>query len=156
MKMNILFVCTGNISRSFLAEMLFREEIAQHCLDGVSVKSAGVLVYPGNPPDANMVAFLEEKGIAVGDHGSRQLAKVEVDWADLILVMQREHADMIKGEWPEAGKKVALLGRYLTAAGMEEDIGDPYGRSAYHYRVVQSQIALAVKSLADRLSAGQI
>lgn len=155
MKMNILFVCSGNISRSFLAEMLFREEIAQRGLDGVFVKSAGVMAYPGNPPDPRMVEFLAENGIALEDHGSRQLARVEVDWADIILVMQKEHADMIKEQWPEAGKKVSLLGRYLTAAEIEEDIGDPYGRSPYHYRVVQSQIAMAVKTLAERILTGQ-
>lgn len=154
--MNILFICSGNISRSFLAEMLLRDEIAQRGLDGVSVKSAGVLAYPGSPPDPRMVEFLDEQGIAVDDHGSRQLAKVEVDWADVILVMQKEHADMIKEEWPGAETKVGMLGRYLTTAGIEEDIGDPYGRSPYHYRVVQSQIALAVKSLADQIMSGHV
>ena len=154
--MNILFVCSGNISRSFLAEILLKEEITQRGLERVSVKSAGVLAYPGNPPDPRMVEFLDEQGIAAGGHSSRQLAKVEVDWADLILVMQKEHADMIKKEWLGAKEKVALLGRYLSAAGIEEDIGDPYGRSPYHYRVVQSQIAMAVKSLAERIMTGQM
>ena len=154
--MNILFVCSGNISRSFLAEMLLKEEISQRGLDGVFVKSAGVLAYPGNPADPRMVAFLDEQGIAAEEHGSRQLAKVEVDWADHILVMQKEHAEMIKKEWPGVKKKVALLGRYLSAAEIEEDIGDPYGRSPYHYRVVQSQITMAVKSLADRIMTGQV
>ena len=90
--MNILFVCSGNISRSFLAEMLLKNEVTQRSLEGVSVKSAGVLAYPGNPPDPRMVEFLDEQGIAAGDHSSRQIAKVEVDWADLIPVMQKEHA----------------------------------------------------------------
>jgi hypothetical protein len=51
---------------------------------------------------------------------------------------------------------VALLGRYLTAAEIDEDIGDPYGRSPYHYRLVQSQISMAIKTLADRIEAGQV
>ncbi len=155
-QMNILFVCSGNICRSFLAEMLLREEIAQRGLERVSVKSAGVLVYPGNPADPRMVEFLDEQGIAAGDHGSRQLAKVEVDWSDLILVMEKEHADMIKKEWPGAEEKVVLLGRYLSATEIEEDISDPYGRSTYHYRVVQSQISIAVKALVERIITGRI
>jgi len=155
-QMNILFVCSGNISRSFLAEMLLKEEIAQRGLERVSVKSAGVLAYPGSPADPRMVEFLDEQGIAAGDHGSRQLAKVEVDWADLILVMKKEHVDMIKKEWPGAEKKMALLGKYISAAEIEEDISDPYGRSPYHYRVVQSQITMAVKSLVERIITGRI
>ena len=152
--MNILFICSGNVSRSFLAEILFREEILQRSLNDVSVKSAGVLAYPGSPPDPRMVEFLVEQGIAFEDHSSRQLAKVEVDWADHIFVMQREHAAMIMEEWPEAERKVALLGKYLTASGIDEDISDPYGRSPYHYRLVQSQITMAVKALADGIESG--
>lgn len=152
--MNILFVCSGNICRSFLADMLLREEIVRRGLGNVSVSSAGVLAYPGNPPDPRMVEFLVEKGIPVREHLSRQIGKRDVDWADLILVMERGHAQMIRQEWPEAEKKLGLLGRYLTTPGIEEDISDPYGRSPYHYRIVRSQITMAVKSLAERLLSG--
>ena len=152
--MNILFVCSGNVSRSFLAEMLLREEIVQRGLKNHFVRSAGVLAYPDSPPDPRMVQFLVEKEIPAGEHGARQIGKGDIDWADVILVMQREHAEMISQEWPEAEKKLELLGRYLTPAGIEEEIADPYGASSYHYRVVQSQIVMAVRSLAERLLSG--
>lgn len=152
--MNILFVCSGNVSRSFLAEMLLRKEIVQRGLKNHLVRSAGLLAYPDSPPDLRMVEFLVENEIPFKEHAARQVSKKDVDWADVILVMQREHAEMIRQEWPEAEKKLGLLGRYLTPAGMEEEIADPYGRSSYHYRVVQSQIVMAVRSLAERLSSG--
>lgn len=152
--MNILFVCSGNVSRSFLAEMLLREEILQRGIENHFVRSAGLLSYPDSPPDPRMVEFLVEQEIPVGEHSARQIAKKDVDWADLILVMQREHAEMIRQEWPEAEERLGLLGKYLTPAGTEEDIADPYGGSSYHYRVVQSQIVMAVRSLAERLLSG--
>jgi len=152
--MNILFVCSGNVSRSFLAERLLVEHIVQQGLKSLFVRSAGLLAYPDSPPDPRMVEFLIEQEIPVGEHTARQITKEDIDWADLILVMQREHAEMIRLEWPEAEDKLGLLGAYLTPAGIEEDIADPYGRSAYHYRVVQSQIVMAVKSLAERVLSG--
>ena len=77
--MNILFVCTGNVSRSFLAHKLLENEIQVHELHDVSVSSAGLYAYPGNPPDPKIVDYLLKKGIRVERHEARQIAKEEGD-----------------------------------------------------------------------------
>ena len=145
--MNILFVCTGNISRSFLAEMLLKNEIESLELDNISTSSAGMFAYPGNPPDSEMVEYLTKMGIPIKDHESRQIAKEDVEWADNILVMEKEHTRMIEKLWPEAEAKVELLGNYISDGQDADDIVDPFGRTPYHYRLAQSQITLAVRSL---------
>lgn len=145
--MNILFVCTGNISRSFLAEMLLKNEIESLELDNISTSSAGTFAYPGNPPDSEMVEYLTKMGIPIKDHESRQIAKEDVEWADNILVMEKEHTRMIEKLWPEAEAKVELLGNYISDGRDADDIVDPFGRTPYHYRLAQSQITLAVRSL---------
>ena len=43
--MNILFVCSGNISRSFLAQRLLENELASMAVEGVTVASAGLHAY---------------------------------------------------------------------------------------------------------------
>jgi len=152
--MNILFLCTGNVSRSYLAEALLKNEL--QCLkhaDGFSVFSAGLHAFPGSPPDPNMAAFLREKGIEMKSHGARQVREEDLEWADLILVMEKSHGEIIKQTWPRETKKVKLLGAYVASALGEEEITDPYGRSPYHYRLAQARIALAVKSLAKSLIA---
>ena len=150
--MNILFVCSANISRSFLAEMLLRNEIELLNLDDISVSSAGLFAYPGVPPDSEMVSYLSNMGIPVKSHESRKMTEVDVDWADLILVMERGHAEMIKESWPKADAKVELLGSLLSPVGYADDVIDPFRRTPYHYRLAQSQITLAVKALVDRLT----
>jgi protein-tyrosine-phosphatase len=152
--MNILFLCTGNVSRSYLAEALLKNEL--QCLnhaDGFSVFSAGLHAFPGSPPDPNMAAFLMEKGIEMKSHGARQVREEDLEWADLILVMEKSHGEIIKQTWPRETGKVKLLGAYVASALGEEEITDPYGRSPYHYRLAQARIALAVKSLAKSLIA---
>ena len=152
--MNILFLCTGNVSRSYLAEALLKNEL--QCLnhaDGFSVFSAGFHAFPGSPPDPNMAAFLREKGIEMKSHGARQVREEDLEWADLILVMEKSHGEIIKQTWPRETGKVKLLGAYVASALGEEEITDPYGRSPYHYRLAQARIALAVKSLAKSLIA---
>lgn len=153
--MNILFVCTGNISRSFLAEMLLKNEIESLELDNISTSSAGMFAYPGNPPDSEMVEYLTKMGIPIKDHESRQIAKEDVEWADNILVMEKEHTRMIEKLWPEAEAKVELLGNYISDGQDADDIVDPFGRTPYHYRLAQSQITLAVRSLVKNLLASR-
>lgn len=151
--MNILFVCTGNVSRSFLAETLMREEIRARKLNDVSVASAGVHAYPGSPPDPLIVEYLEGKGIPVQRHEARQMTAQEAEWADLILVMENLHVRMIEESWPEVKDKVALLLKYTAVAPGVEEIIDPYGRTTYHYRLAEAQIDLAVRALGNSLSA---
>jgi protein arginine phosphatase len=149
--MNILFVCTGNISRSYLAEMLLKHEISQNQAHGVCVASAGTLDYDGMPADPVMIKYLTELNISTGEHLSRTISEEDVEWADLILVMEKKHKHFIKANWPGACSKVERLGRYISPEQPEDDIIDPYGNSIYHYRVVQSQITSAVKTLFTKL-----
>ncbi len=149
--MNILFVCTANISRSFLSERLFKHKINKNQLEGIAVKSAGVMALPGSPPDPKMVDYLNSLGISSSDnHQSRQLDKEIAEWADHIFVMEKDHYDRIKSAFPEAKHKVELLGKYISSDGSEDDIVDPFGRSSFHYRLSQSQIQMAVDGVFDK------
>ncbi len=150
--MNILFVCTGNVSRSFLAETLMRDEIRSRELKDVSVASAGIHAYPGSPPDPLMVAYLEEKGVSFQRHAATQMTDQDAAWADLILVMESVQLRMIEESWPEFKDKVALLMKYTAVAPGVEEIIDPFGRTEYHYRLAEAQIDMAVKALGESLS----
>jgi protein-tyrosine phosphatase len=145
--MNILFVCSGNVSRSFLAEALLTSELKALKVDDVSVSSAGLRAFPGSPPDPQMTAYLSSVGVSFEPHEARQVSQQELDWADLILVMERSQETDVEKLWPEAKQKVQRLGKCVTG-GWEDDILDPFGKTPYHYRLAQSQITLAVKSLA--------
>jgi len=149
--MNILFVCSGNVSRSYLAEMLLRHEVQRAALSNISISSAGLFAYPGSSPDHHMVEYLQKRGIDPGDHEARQMSKEDIGWADLILVMEKEQKEMIDARWSEAGGKVELLGRYSSGGPIADDIVDPFGRSSYHYRLSQAQIGLAIESLVKRV-----
>jgi protein-tyrosine-phosphatase len=149
--MNILFLCTGNISRSYLAETLFKYELEQNHIKGIDVSSAGILDNNDMPADSQMVNYLKTMNIPVKDHLSKKITLDDVEWSDLILVMENRHRDYIHERWPEADLKVERLGRYISHDQIEEDIIDPYGKTLYHYRVVQTQIGMAVKALFNKL-----
>jgi protein-tyrosine-phosphatase len=149
--MNVLLVCSGNVSRSFLAEVLLKRELQSLGKQEVAVASAGLYAYPGNSPDPQMVDYLAKAGIAYEPHEARGMTREDAAWADRIVVMEKDHARAIELAWPEAAAKVELLSRYFSGDWAEDDVMDPYGKSPYHYRVVQSQISLAVQNLARRI-----
>ena len=153
--MNILFVCSANISRSFLAEMLLKNEVEKLKLDNISVTSAGVHAIPGNPPDHEMVDYLTKMGISAEEHESKQITEQDVDWSDFIFVMENDHKTTIEGMWPQSEGKVELLGKFMSGGPVADDIVDPYHRSPYHYRLAQSQITLSIKSLIKQVVLNQ-
>lgn len=146
--MNVLLVCSGNVSRSFLAEVLLKRELQSLGKPDVGVASAGLYAYPGTPADPRMVEYLAEAGIAYEPHEARGMTREDAGWADRIVVMEKDHARSVGLIWPEAEAKVELLSRYFSGDWTEDDVMDPYGKSPYHYRVVQSQISLGVQNLA--------
>ncbi len=145
--MNLLFVCTGNISRSYLAKTLLLNEINKNHTAGINVSSAGTGAYPGSKADPEMVKYLRDKEIPEGKHFSCMISEDDVNRADLILVMERHHRDYIIREWPEAESKIRMFAKYIAPDQLEDEIMDPYGRSPYHYRLVQAQIEMAVSNL---------
>ena len=149
--MNILFVCTANISRSFLAQHLLRHELRSHEIYDISVSSAGVNANPDASADPKMVDHLLRKGIRSEEHKARQITKEDVDWAHRILVMERRHAEILEEMWPEAKTKVDFLGRFTSGGLIDDDIFDAFGKSPYHYRVTEAQISLGIEALAKEL-----
>ncbi len=153
--MNILFVCTGNISRSFLAEKLLKNEVATLKLMNICTLSVGLFAYPGSQPDPIMVDYLSKRGIPEERHEAKQITKEHVEWSDLILVMEKGHARMIEESWPEVKGKVELLGQLASEGQHKDDVIDPFGKSPYHYRLAQAQITMAIHSLVKRLISDQ-
>lgn len=147
--MNILFVCTANVSRSFTAEMLLKHEIEQLNLSHIAVSSAGLYAFPGSSPDPKMVEHLENTGVIVDDHESRLMTVEDVEWADIILVMENAHRLQIEGKWPSATEKLGLLGSFVSGDQNADDIVDPFMKSPFHYRLARSQITLAIKNLVN-------
>ena len=84
----ILTVCTANICRSPLMEMLLRRNLDS---DVVDVASAGVQGWDSQPMDPDAAEQLRRLGSDTGEFRSRPLTAKIVESADLILTATREH-----------------------------------------------------------------
>ena len=138
----IVFVCTGNICRSPIAEGIARQLEKRHG-SGVEFASAGTHAAPDLAATPAAVAAAGNIGVALRWHRSRQLTPQIVAEADLLVALDQEHADYIAEHFP--GARMELLDR----------VPDPYGMSEEVYRQVTDQIAIAVERRAgDWPSAG--
>ena len=153
--MNILFVCTANVSRSFLAEQLFRHEAKKAGIAKVEAASAGVADLSGSPPDPKMIEHLFKQGIGFDRHAARPVDSELVQWADRIFVMEEVQAEILRQQYPQSIEKIALLGGCIPPGDPSVDIADPFVQSTFHYRTAISQITLAVKNLAAAIAAEQ-
>ena len=84
-----MFVCTGNICRSPMAEAILRARATDAGID-VSVSSAGLL-FEGLPAERGAIAALERMGIEVSHHEARIIGPDILGPADLVLGMEHRH-----------------------------------------------------------------
>jgi len=102
----ILFVCTGNAARSVMAATMMKAKSPEHAIRG-----AGTLSIPGLPMSQRTRSALAGMGLSDPDHRSRQLEKEDCEWADLIIVFEKEHIEYFKRHHVESLQKTGSLPR---------------------------------------------
>ena len=138
--LRICFVCTGNICRSPMAEVVFRSmaggvTLADGSLlaDHLVVSSAGTSGWhQGEPMDPRALDVLVGHGYA--DHGHRA-RPFDTDWfasTDLVVCLDRGHRQTLVGlarGWAGDNRfddRLVLLREFDPGAGGGLDVPDPY------------------------------
>lgn len=111
MTYRVLVVCTGNICRSPMGEVVLRDHLAENGIDDVEVTSAGVSPEEtGNPIDRRARAVLKEFGHELpADHSAHRATADELRDADLILAMTTGHAHTLRSMLNELGQDLAKV-----------------------------------------------
>ena len=141
---NILFVCTGNICRSPMAEYMLASRLSDKT--DWDVRSAGVFAGNGMVASRLSVETLDEIGIDMRSHRSRALGRELVDWASVVVVMTGSHRDQISTLFPDAMEKVFLL-KSFDPECRSGDVEDPIGLPIGVYRSVRGQVESALPEL---------
>lgn len=135
---NILFVCTGNICRSPMAEYILRTRVDDK---KINVSSAGTHALVAYPADSAVLHVMQSKGLDLSLHRARQINESLIDNSDLILTMSSEQKKYLEKYYLNACGKVFRIGEWS-----EFDVMDPYKRP----KVVFEQVyALLMQGIDD-------
>ncbi len=150
----LLFVCTGNVCRSPMAEGIFRRAVRGR--DDYRAISAGLGALEGQPPSAHAIQALAELGIDISGLRSRLLSPEVVQQADYIFGMTHSHIDTVMMLYPMSAEKTFLLREFdETLDYFEKDISDPIGGSYEVYLNCRDQIEQGIASILRFLDQGQ-
>ena len=143
----ILFVCTGNVCRSPMAEELLRAALKRD--PNYRVLSAGIGALDGQPVTEESVVAMAELGHDIAAHASQSLRIPLIESADFIFTMTRQQQSAIQTLYPMALEKTFLLREFEDAEIIGKDVADPIGQSLEVYRRTRDQINRALPSIIE-------
>lgn len=117
-RVQILFVCTGNLCRSPMAEALLRQKLDTEFHDRVIVISAGThAMYdlPATFRGQEAAMFYE---INLSQFRSQPITPHLLNHSDLILVMEPGHAEIIRQMNPTAAPRTFLLREFARSSDL--------------------------------------
>lgn len=158
--MHLLFVCTGNICRSPVAERL-TTAFSTRLAFGLTASSAGTHAAVGHSIHKEAADIIEAYGGDISNFSARQMTPKIANSADLVLTMTRDQRDLVMELAPRQFRKTFTLyeaAHLISNAGARDldqladvrwslpaseivDICDPIGQSAEVFQIVGAQIA---------------
>lgn len=140
----VLVLCYGNIYRSpFVAARLRADR-------RLEIRSAGFHPREERLCEPEFVTIAREFGVDLRSHRSRQVRQDDVDWADLVLIMDGHNYRLMHVHHPQALARTCWLG--AAAPDTPLFIRDPYKLPQHQQQEIAAQLDHACAALLERLN----
>ena len=138
-RINVLFVCLGNICRSPMAEAVFRDLVAKKGLsDHFTIQSAGMGDWHlGEPAHRGTREVLKRHDIDPSGLLAKSVTQSALDQADYIVAMDAENLSDLRA-WQVDHAKLTRILDYTEGLDVR-DVPDPYydGRFELVYELIR-------------------
>ncbi|MGM0566309.1 MAG: low molecular weight protein-tyrosine-phosphatase [Bacteroidota bacterium] len=149
MKINVLFVCLGNICRSPSGEAVFTKMVQDAGLqDSISVDSAGIIDYhEGNPADERMQQHAEKRDYNLTSISRPVSPAKDARHFDYIIAMDTQNFQDLKALLPkEHHHKIHLMNDF-SENNKGKSVPDPYFGGSEGFELVLDMLEDACRGL---------
>ena len=147
MVMKIMFICTGNVCRSAMAEWYMKKRIKEEKLD-IEVYSSGIYGEEGSGASYSAIEVMKEYGVNMDEHVATATAKSNIKNMDLILCATNSHKQILIQMYPELKEKIFTIKEYAYNDKIEnKDISDPWGYDITVYRHCAKELVDAIDKI---------
>ncbi|MFH1283076.1 MAG: hypothetical protein ABII27_05370 [bacterium] len=129
---SLLYVCTGNTCRSYMAEMYTKKLLRERKKNDIKVSSAGIAAEKSFKIPKEVKQIMLSNGIEYVERKAVKINRELIDNYDLIVVMEKKQKLKLIEKFPIAANKIILFKEY---AGLPKgDVVDPIGMSQEMYQ----------------------
>ena len=146
-----MFLCTGNLCRSPIAEGILRQRLAERGMDSIDVSSAGTFALTGRPAADLALKIAAERGVDISRHRSRHLTSQMLATVDIVIGMERDHIVEANVVVRDTSNKYRLLSDFGPPHLRGKDIEDPYGAPIDYFASIYDEIEMHVNAFLDEL-----
>ena len=143
---SLLIVCTGNICRSPMAEVIARDEARRSHVD-VRVLSAGTNALVGNGATERAREAIEALGLSLSNHVAEPLTRDMVADATLVIAVTNRHRDDLRRYFPRCAEKIVSFDD-VTGLG---DLDDPFGGDLPEFSRLAERLRRGMPAILARL-----
>lgn len=146
--MKIMFICTGNICRSAMAEGMLKKMAIERKLD-IETYSCGIYAEDGDYATYNAIYVSKNYDVDISNHRATNIRNSKIEDMDVILCATKSHKQAVVYMYPNLKDKIYTMKEYagLDKNKQDMDIKDPWGYDIETYNNCISEIEKCLEQI---------